>query len=128
MAALMYPRRGFGLRPRKTPAAPKRTSPSTHLINAVLEHADLRDELGGGRVLLRVSSAKQRHPDVRADLGDEARRLADIAVVWDEREDQVFRVLDGKAARAPALEVVEEDRFELTPAAYAYIAAHGSKR
>jgi hypothetical protein len=76
-----------------------RSPPSGELINAVLQYADLRDDLGGGRVMLRL--------------------------IWDERDDCLFRVLDGAP---PPLAVVErpapsdDDRFVLTPAALDYIA------
>ena len=55
-----YNRRN-ALRPRpgrplwSRPAAPRRLPPSAALINTVLEHADLKDDMGGGRVLLRLS-------------------------------------------------------------------------
>ena len=64
--------------------------------------------------------AAAAEPRLRLQLGAEASRAADVAVIWDEREDQIFKVLDGAYAKPE-----EEDRFELTPAARAYIAEHG---
>jgi hypothetical protein len=67
-------------------------------------------------------------PAIRKPLGREARRLAEVAVVWDEREDQIFRVVDaaqgrGGLALIPAPRI-DEPVFELTPAALAYLEAH----
>jgi hypothetical protein len=128
MAVPAYSRRGRS-RPRRA-AAPlaasrRRPPPSSALINAVIEHADLRDDMGGGRVLLRLGPAALADAALWRDLGAEAVRLGDIAVIWDEREEVVFRVLDGGSQ--PIAELVppppaEDDRFILTPAALAYIA------
>ena len=107
-----------------------RSPPSGELINAVLEYADLRDDLGGGRVMLRLSPARLAEPQVRQGLGAAAARLGTMAVIWDERDDCLFRVLDGSP---PPLAVVErpspsdDDRFVLTPAALDYIAKSQSR-
>jgi hypothetical protein len=117
-----------------------RPPPSGALINAVLEFADLRDEMGGDRVLLRLSPARVAEPWVRRGLGEEADRLGDVAVIWDERDDELIRVLDGAP---PVMEVVtlpvaaesarerpaphEDDQFVLTPAALEYIAQSQSR-
>jgi hypothetical protein len=128
-----YRRPALTRRPRIGPAqtaARRRPPPSAALINAVLEHADLRDELGGGRVMLRLSPAALR----RLDIGAETTRLADLAVIWDEREESIFRVLDGgppPIAPVPAAETVEVDdgrgAYALTPRALAYIAESQSQ-
>ena len=131
MAAFTYRRP----RPQTTRGRAKSTTrlrppPSGELINAVLEHADLRDDMGGGRVMLRVSPARLADPSLRRALGADAARLGEMAVIWDERDDCLFRVLDGAP---PPLAIVEqadpeEDvRFELTPAALAYIAQSQSR-
>jgi hypothetical protein len=119
MVALAYSRKGYA---RRTPKAapPRRMPPSANLISLVLEHADLRDDIGGGRTLMRLSPDLLGDPRIRLQLGVEAARAADVAVIWDEREDQIFRVLDGASAK--------EDRFVLTPAAEAYIAAYDAAR
>ncbi len=103
----------------------RRPPPSSDLINLVLEHADLRDALGGGRVLLRLSPAAISRLETAGAAVPHSRRLADIAVIWDEKEAVVFRVLDGgppplACVVAPA--AIEEDQFELTPAALDHIA------
>ncbi|HWA59742.1 MAG TPA: hypothetical protein VG939_00125 [Caulobacteraceae bacterium] len=125
-------------------ASRRRLPPSAELINTVLEHADLRDDMGGGRVMLRLSPL--RLADLQAELGDEAERAGDVAVIWDEREDEIFRVLDGGAPpmaavaedEPPAFEAdpeplafaddEEEPQFVLTPAALQYLAESGSRR
>jgi hypothetical protein len=125
----------YHTRSRKGPGRAKgvgrlRPPPTGKLINAVLEHADLRDDMGGGRVMLRVSPARLAEPKLRKALGPDAGRLGAMAVIWDERDDCLFRVLDGAP---PALAVVERpapsegDRFELTPAALDYIASSQSR-
>ncbi len=116
-------------RPRARVGAPKiqsrrRTPPSAALINAILEHADLRDELGSGRVLMRLSAERIAEARVRKGLGPDAARLAQVAVIWDEREEMIFRVLDGgppPMAPAPRPAPRDDDRFVLTDAAMAYI-------
>ena len=117
-------------RPRPRAGAAKtqtrrRTPPSAGVINANLEHADLRDELGGGRVLLRLSAERLADARLRRGLGADAPRLAQVAVIWDEREEMIFRVLDGGPPPIAAVEraaPAEDDRFVLTDAALAYIA------
>lgn len=136
-------------RPGKFAAAKatrRRLPPSAELINMVLEHADLRDDLGGGRVMLRMSPMLLADKGVRLALGDEAERAGDVAVIWDNREDEIFRVLDGGAppmAPVPAEmsanwdeepeelnfdDPEDEPQFVLTPAALQYLAESGSRR
>lgn len=81
-------------RPLWAAARPLRAPPSSALINAVIEHADLVDDMGGGRKLLRLTPAAIA--DANFDhLGEERARLGHIAILWDQVEDQVVRVLDG---------------------------------
>lgn len=116
---------------RPSAAARLRQPPSAALIDAVLEFADLRDDMGGGRVLLRLSPERLAEPRTRAGLGPDAARLGDMAVIWDEREDVLFRVLDGAppalALVEPPEPEVEEDQFVLTPKALDYIAGSQSR-
>ena len=120
-------------RPRKgrPPAGPAPTlvqAPSGALINAVLSYADIQVDMGGGKVMLRLSPERMTDPVIRRPLGREAARLAEVSVIWDEREDQIFRIIDGAHGRG-GLAVIEpppidEPVFELTPAALAYLEAH----
>ena len=124
-------------RPRKNPAEavvapPVRQPPSGGLINAILQYADVQQDLGSGRVLLRLSERRRHDPVITELLGREAGRLAEVAILWDDVEDEILRILDGPAGddHAALLEEtdeaqeVEEFAFDLTPAALAYIAAH----
>ena len=91
----------------------------------------MRDDLGGGRLLLRLGPECLADPAIRRRAGAEAARLGDVAVIWDEIDDVIFRVLDGGP---PPLAVVEaeiqseDDHFELTPKALAYLAGSQSTR
>lgn len=111
------------------PSAMRAAPPSGDLINAVLQYADVQADMGGGRTMLRLSARRMADPVIAGPLGREAHRLADVAVVWDETDEEIFRVLDATAGDhlLPVVEIAagpeEEDRFELTPAALAYLAA-----
>lgn len=103
--------------------------PSGALINAVLEHADIRQEIGGGRVLLRLSDRRANRRDVRRGLGRQGARLSQVSLIWDEDDGQILQVCDGGAAEEAEShgtggwnEPSELDRFELTEAALAYVA------
>jgi hypothetical protein len=130
------------------PALKRRLPPSAMLISVVLEYADLRDQMGGGRVMLRLSPMRLAERDIQAMLADEVERAGDVAVIWDEREDEIFRVLDGGSS-APSSAVAEleaepftydapsdddaedlgeDDEFVLTPAAMRYLADHATRR
>ncbi len=128
------------------PPVRRRMPPSAMLISVVLECADLRDDMGGGRVMLRLSPMRLAQAHVRAMLADEVERAADVAVIWDERQGEIFRVFDGGALAAPStLEARpgpfaydapsdrdeaydEDDEFVLTPAAMRYLAEHAVRR
>ena len=115
-----------------SPRAMRHAAPSGELINTILEYADVSTDLGGARTLLRLSARRMADPVITGPLGREAPRLADVGVIWDEAEDEIFRVLD--AATGDHLDTVpsgpqrhEEPQFELTPAALAYLAASGGR-
>ena len=119
------PRKG---RPPSTPAAPVVVAPSGALINAVLAYADIQLDMGGGKIMLRMSPDRMTDPVIRQPLGREAARLSEISVIWDEREDQIFRIIDSAHGRGHLAVVepppIDEPVFELTPAALAYLEAH----
>jgi hypothetical protein len=100
--------------------------PSGALINVLLEHADIRHDIGQGMVLLRLSRQRLRDLDLRRSMGREARRLKDLSVVWDEEAGQIVRVCDDAEQGPPNdwtdHEPSELDGFELTQAALAYVA------
>lgn len=132
MAAPYRPKR-LNLQARRTlmssPRAMRWAQPSGDLINAVLQYADIQHDLGGGRTLLRLSERRRTDPVITAPLGREAPRLAEVAVIWNEEEDEIFRVLDAGAGdhieEVTAPHDADEPQFELTPAALAYLAASG---
>lgn len=113
-------------------AAGQPQPPSGALINVILEYADIQQPLGGGRLILRLGARRMKDPVIREILGRETRRLADISVLWDEEEGEIVRVLDTAAPPEPAFgsedEFCEDDAFELTEAALAYIARHEAGR
>jgi hypothetical protein len=98
--------------------------PSGALINAILEHADIRQELGDGKVVLSLSQRRINNRIVRRGLGKQAARLGQVSLVWDEGDGQIVRVWDGAkpADIGGWIEPSELDRFELTEAALAYVA------
>jgi hypothetical protein len=104
--------------------------PSGALINAILEHADIRQELGDGMVVLRLSQRRINNRNVRRGLGKQADRLRQMSLVWDEDDGQIVQVCDGAEPEAVGgwNEPSELDRFELTEAALAYVAAFESER
>ena len=56
------PRKG---RPPSTPAAPAVQAPSGALINAVLAYADIQLDMGGGKIMLRMSPERMTDPVIR---------------------------------------------------------------
>jgi hypothetical protein len=118
------------LAPIVAPEAPQ--PPSGALINVILEYADIQQDLGGDRCILRLSARRMRDPVIKSILGREARRLAEISILWDEQEGEIVRVRDDAARDEPSFEIQEEsgelDSFELTEAALAYIARFAAKR
>ena len=72
-------------------------APSADVINAVLQYADIEEDLGGGRFLNRLSPKRLRQREIRKALGAAVTRAGEIAVVWDERQGQIDRVFDSAA-------------------------------
>lgn len=93
------------------------------LINAILCYADVEEEAGAGHVILRISAQRARDRVIRDLLGREAARLADVSIIWNEEEAQIFRVLDAATPLWPDGLHEPEPQFELTEEALAYIAA-----
>ncbi|QUD86902.1 hypothetical protein [Phenylobacterium montanum] len=137
MAYAAYAKGRTASHSRRTAAAKvqvERRPPSGDLINAILQYADVQEPMGAGRVRLSLSSRRIADPVISGPLGREAHRLFEVSVIWDEREDEIFRIVDDVRAGQPAMALAdepwdesaaEEGAFELTPSALAYIARYG---
>ncbi len=135
MAVLAYSKaRAAAASTRRKAAAPvERRPPSGDLINTILQYADLQQSMGGGRVMLSLSARRIADPVISGPLGREAGRLHEVSIIWDEREDEIFRIVDEPRgaepprvllAPAPDERAAEDGAFELTAAALDYIARH----
>ena len=56
-------------------------APSGRMINALLQYADVQEDLGGGRSRMRLSKEGRRRPEVRAALGRDLDRAARMSVM-----------------------------------------------
>lgn len=88
------PRAASSLFARRMPGRPQSARRTAPLLGLVLEAADVTEELGEGRVLHRLSKRRLNDPEIRALLGEDARRVAGLSVVWNEREGEIERVLE----------------------------------
>jgi hypothetical protein len=88
------------------------TPVSAAMISAVLDFADIHRDLGGGRTLLRLSPERVLRADIILLLGRDAERAADIGLVWNDREDQIVRIIDDAALRA-SRQAAWEEAFDL---------------
>ncbi|WP_369060231.1 hypothetical protein ABOZ73_01810 [Caulobacter sp. 73W] len=98
---------------------PFTTSPlSSDMISAVLAFADVAEPAGPNRTKLRISPERLAQADVMQALGGGVARVADITVVWNEREGQVVRVIDDAQLRRSQPEPWEAyfDLFDEEPA------------
>ncbi|HSV02413.1 MAG TPA: hypothetical protein VLI41_04340 [Phenylobacterium sp.] len=64
------------------------------VVDAVLRFHDEAQDQGGGRTLLRLSQTRLRRADIRAALGELTERAANVAILWNAREDEIIRVLE----------------------------------
>ncbi len=83
-------------------------APSGRTIDALLQFADVTEDLGEGRLCLRLSPKRARSAEVKAAFGADAKRAADLAVIYDEREAEVVEI--GRDEQPLSAE--EEERFE----------------
>ena len=67
------------------------------VADAVLRFHDQAQDQGMGRTLLRLSAERLHHAEVAAALGDLTARAAGVAILWDERESEIVRVLEAAA-------------------------------
>ncbi|OHB27282.1 MAG: hypothetical protein A2790_05940 [Phenylobacterium sp. RIFCSPHIGHO2_01_FULL_69_31] len=90
----------FNPRPIQAPQRPP--PPPAAVVDAVLRFHDVTVDQGGQRTLLRLSERALREPQVIAALGPDARRAANVAILWNERESEIIRVLEGADMRVAA--------------------------
>lgn len=96
-----YPtRRRQTRRARFTP--PAAAPLSSAMINAILRFHDIEEDVGGGRTLMRLSEARIHEAEVSAELGAGADRAAGVGILWNEREGEIIRVLEGAGLRMAA--------------------------
>ena len=93
--------------PKRRPAAPRsfapaRTpaAPSSAVVDAILRFSDVQEDVGGGRIMKRLSPARLRDGEVRAALGEATAQAGRVSVLWNDREDQIVRVLVSSQALA----------------------------
>jgi hypothetical protein len=75
-------------------AAFERPALPGQVVDAVLRFHDEAQDQGSGRTLLRLSEKRLRQPEVKKALGKLCARAANVAIVWDEDESQIIRVLE----------------------------------
>jgi hypothetical protein len=76
------------------PLTSRSTLLSGETISNILRFADVEEDLGGGKVLNKLSERRLQDAEVRAVFGPDLTRAAQVSVVWDEREGQIARVYD----------------------------------
>lgn len=73
---------------------PRPVPPPAAVVDAVLRFHDEETEQSSGYTLLRLSAERLRRRDVKAALGTHAARAARVAILWNERESEIIRVLE----------------------------------
>ena len=82
------------------------------MISAVLAFAALHRDRGAGRTLMRISHERAARADVILLLGRDAERVVDLGLVWNDREDQIIRIIDDAELRDSRL-AAWEDAYDL---------------
>ena len=75
-------------------AAVERPSLPSAVVDAVLRFHDEEQDQGSGYTLLRLSKKRLRDAEVKAALGDQKKRAANVSILWNERESEIIRVLE----------------------------------
>lgn len=78
------------------------SAPTAQMIDQVITHADIAVRMAGERLKLRLSAGMIDALQAQGKLSADAARLADLTVVWDEREGQVITVRDDARLRDAA--------------------------
>ncbi|OYX94332.1 MAG: hypothetical protein B7Y78_06885, partial [Caulobacter sp. 35-67-4] len=69
-------------------------------------------DLGAGRTLMRISPERAARADVILLLGRDAERVVDLGLVWNDREDQIIRIIDDAEQHDSRL-AAWEDAYDL---------------
>jgi len=85
--------------PYKRPApsrSPSRSRPplTGAIIDAVLQYADLQEDQGCGRTLLKLSARRLSEASIKARLGTNLDRARGVSILWNDREGEIVRVFD----------------------------------
>ena len=94
MASQFSRRRFANPRPSLSVAQFERPALPSAVVDAVLRFHDEAQDQGSGRTLLRLSPKRLRAPEVKKFLGKLAPRAANVAILWNEDESQIIRVLE----------------------------------
>ncbi len=93
--ATQFSRRRFAApRPQLSAAQFERPALPSSVVDAVLRFHDEEQDQGSGRTLLRLSAKRLRDAEVKAALGDQKKRAANVSILWNERESEIIRVLE----------------------------------
>lgn len=92
-----FPSRSFKARRPVTMSAFERPALPGAVVDAVLRYHDQVHDQGAGCSLLRLSRERLRDAEVEAALGDMTDRAAGVAILWNERESEIIRVLEAAA-------------------------------
>lgn len=87
-------RRTSSPRPVQAPQPLRPSPPPAAVVDAVLRYHDVAVDQGGERTLLRLSERRLHEPEVAAALGNQLPRAARVAILWNERESEIIRVLE----------------------------------
>ena len=87
-------RRSGRYTPRPVQAPVQRPLTPAAVVDAVLRFHDVALDQGGERTLLRLSERRLHEPEVEAALGGDVVRAGRVAILWNERESQIIRVLE----------------------------------
>jgi len=92
--ASQFSRRRFAASPAPRVEGLERPALPGAVVDAVLRFHDEAQDQGYGRTLLRLSEKRLRNPEVRKTLGKLTARAANVAILWNEDESQIIRVLE----------------------------------
>jgi hypothetical protein len=98
-------RRRFSSSRSFAPKASRTLSPAplpSAVVDAVLRYHDEVQDQGCGRSLLRLSARRLHDAEVEAALGELTDRAAGVAILWNEREGEIIRVLEAASPRLAA--------------------------